>query len=320
VLVEPVTLPLLYASLIHLDLTGLDEAAAAARLRTRLAGVRPAGPPPFPRGGPVHSDRPGFAGALPGVWRVPPRSPRFTGRDGMLTELRRRFRTGKATLSVQALYGLGGVGKTQLALEYAHRFAADYDLVWWIDAEQPVLISDQLAALAARLDLPAGATEADTVDRLLAELRGRVRWLLIYDNAERPADVANYMPGGAGHVLITSRNPGWGALGSRLEVDVLTRPETIALLRPRIPAMDEDLADQLAAELGDLPLAAAQAAGYLEQTDLPPADYLRRFRKHRATLLARGDVVGYAGRIDTAWALSRCRRTGRSRRIPTPRR
>src|SRR3954452_21131506 len=60
----------------------------------------------------------------------------------------------------------------------------------------------------------------------------------------------------------------------------------------------------LAAELGDLPLAAAQAAGYLEQTDLPPADYLRRFRAHRAGLLARGDVVGYAGRIDTAWALS----------------
>ena len=235
---------------------------------------------------------------------MPPRNPRFTGRDGMLTELRRRLRAGEATLVVQALYGLGGVGKTQLAIEYAHRFAADYDLVWWIDAEQPVLIPDQLAALAARLDLPAGPTVADTVDRLLAELRGRDRWLLIFDNAERPADIADYRPGGAGHVLITSRFPGWGALGGRLEVDVLARAETVALLRARIPALDEELADKLAAELGDLPLAAAQAAGYLEQTDLPAADYLRRFRTRRATLLARGDVVGYAGRIDTAWALS----------------
>jgi hypothetical protein len=167
-----------------------------------------------------------------------------------------------------------------------------------------VLISDQLAALAARLGLPLGPTVADTVDRLLAELRGRDRWLLVFDSAERPADIADYRPGGAGHVLITSRSPGWGALGGRLEVDVLPRAETMALLRARILALDEELADKLAAELGDLPLAAAQAAGYLEQTDLPPADYLRRFRAQRATVLARGDVVGYAGRIDTTWALS----------------
>jgi TIR domain-containing protein/tetratricopeptide repeat protein len=304
VLVEPVALPPLYAPLIHLDLTGLDEPAAAARLQARLAGGRPASAPPFPRAGPEPTDKPGFAGALPAVWRAPPRNPRFTGRDGMLAELRRRLRAGETTLTVQALYGLGGVGKTQLALEYAHRFAADYDMVWWVDAEQPVLIADQLAGLAARLGLPRGATVADTVDRLLAELRGRAGWLLIFDNAERPADIAGYQPAGTGHVLITSRSPGWGALGGRLEVDVLTRTETIALLQTRIPDLDEELADKLAAELGDLPLAAAQAAGYLEQTDLPPADYLRRFRARRAGLLARGDVVGYRGRLDTTWALS----------------
>jgi hypothetical protein len=158
VLVEPVTLPPLYAPLIHLDLTGLDEAAAVGQLRARLAGGRPTGPPPFPRGEPLRGDRPRFAGSLPAVWKTPPRNPRFTGRDGMLTELRRRLRTEQGTLVVQALYGLGGVGKTQLAMEYAHRFAADYDLVWWIDAAQPVLIPDQLARLAARLDLPSGPT------------------------------------------------------------------------------------------------------------------------------------------------------------------
>jgi class 3 adenylate cyclase len=250
---------------------------------------------PVPSGGRLSRDR---------VWNVPARNPHFTGRNDLLAELRRRLRAGEATLVVQALYGLGGVGKTQLALEYAHRFAVDYDLVWWIDAEQPVLIPDQLATLAARLGLPVGPTVADMVDRLLAELRGRERWLLIFDNAERPADIADYQPGGTGHMLITSRYPAWGALGGRLEVDVLTRPETIALLRARIPTLDEELADKLAAELGDLPLAAAQAAAYLEQTDLRPEDYLRRFRTRRATLLARGDVLGYHGRIDTTWAIS----------------
>jgi hypothetical protein len=238
------------------------------------------------------------------VWNVPARYSHFTGRNDLLDELRRRLRAGEATLVVQALYGLGGVGKTQLALEYAHRSAADYDLVWWIDAEQLVLIPDQLATLAARLGLPVGPTVADTVDRLLAALRGRERWLLIFDNAERPSDIADYQPGGTGHVLVTSRYPAWGALGGRLEVDVLTRPETIALLRARIPTLEEELADQLAAELGDLPLAAAQAAAYLEQTDLRPEEYLRRFRTRRATVLGRGEVLGYHGRIDTTWELS----------------
>jgi|tagenome__1003787_1003787.scaffolds.fasta_scaffold20979321_3 DNA-binding SARP family transcriptional activator len=270
----------------------------------------PAGSISEPRTGPgantaaVTASGPAAGSPLPRTWNVPARNPHFTGRGDMLVRLRERLGSGEGTLVVQALYGLGGVGKTQLVIEYAHRFATDYDVVWWIDADQPLLIPDQVAQLAARLGLSTGPTVADTVDRLLAELRTRDRWLVIFDNAERPGAVAGYRAAGAGHVLITSRFPGWGALGGRMDVDVLPRKETIALLRTRIPTMSEELADKLAAELGDLPLAAAQAAGYLEQTDLPAGDYLRRFRSHRAGLLTRGDVLGYRGRIDTAWALS----------------
>src|SRR4051812_10430808 len=84
VLVEPVTLPPLYAPLIHLDLTGLDEVAAAARLRERLAGGRPTSAPAFPRGGPARTDEPGFAGTLPVVWRGAPPPPPLVRRGGGL--------------------------------------------------------------------------------------------------------------------------------------------------------------------------------------------------------------------------------------------
>jgi class 3 adenylate cyclase len=248
--------------------------------------------------------RPSLAGRLPEVWNVPGRNPHFTGREDLLRRLRERLQAGERVLVVQALYGLGGVGKTQLAIEYAHRFATDYDLVWWINAEQPVLIAGQLAQLAGKLELPTEGSVPETVELVLAELRRRSRWLLIFDNAERPQHLTDYRPDGSGHVLVTSRRPGWGALGGQLEVDVLARSETMALLQRRMPELPEELADQLATELGDLPLAAEQAAAYLEQTSLPPGDYLRRFRTRRHSLLAKGEVLGYQGTVDTTWQLS----------------
>jgi DNA-binding SARP family transcriptional activator len=247
--------------------------------------------------------RDGQAGT-PRVWNVPPRNPHFTGRDALLVEMHRGLGSGGGALVVQALHGLGGVGKTHLAIEYAHRYAAGYDVVWWIDAEQSALISDQLAALAGPLGLVTGRTVADTVPAVLAHLRRQSGWLLVFDNAERPRDLAGHLPAGPGHVLVTSRFRGWGAVGGRLEVDVLTRSETTTLLRRRLPELSGALAGQLAAELGDLPLAVAQAAGYLEVTGLPAVTYLQRFRSRRAGLLAKGEVVGYRGRIDTAWDLS----------------
>src|SRR5690242_12430108 len=96
-------------------------------------------------------------GARPRVWNVPARNPGFTGRDDLLAEVREQLVAGD-TAVVQALHGMGGVGKTQLAAEYAHRFAGTYGLAWWINAEQGGLIGDQVAALGLALEcVPPGA-------------------------------------------------------------------------------------------------------------------------------------------------------------------
>jgi hypothetical protein len=122
---------------------------------------------------------------MPRTWNVPARNPGFTGRDSLLVTVRERLLSGDAAV-VQALRGMGGVGKTQLTMEYAHRFAGMYDLAWWIDAEQAELIGDQFAALGTRLGCVTPGAMADVVRAaVLEELRDRGRYLLIFDNAEQ---------------------------------------------------------------------------------------------------------------------------------------
>ena len=175
---------------------------------------------------------------------------------------------------VQALHGMGGVGKTQLAVEYAHRFAAGYDLVWWITAEQAGLIGEQIAVLAGELSCaPPGADLVAVGRSVLTELRGRDRWLLVFDNAEDPEELMPWLPGGAGHVLITSRAHTWAEVAVPVEIDVLARMESVAILRDRVPALSAQDADCVADAVGDLPLAVAQAAGFMADTGMLAKEY-----------------------------------------------
>jgi hypothetical protein len=213
-------------------------------------------------------------GAALRAWNVPARNPGFTGRDHLLAAVRERLLAGDRAV-VQAFQGMGGVGKTQLAIEYAHRFADGYDAAWWVDAEQAELIGDQFAAFGMALGCvePAAGTGAVRA-AVLADLHQRGRWLVVFDNAENPADIAGWLPGGAGHVLITSRARSWAEVAVPVEVDVMARGESAAILQGRVSGLGASDADRLAAELGDLPLAVAQAAGFMAETGMPAGQYL----------------------------------------------
>ena len=242
-------------------------------------------------------------GARPRVWNIPARNPGFTGRDDLLAEVREQLLAGDRAV-VQALHGMGGVGKTQLAAEYAHRFAGAYDLAWWINAEQGGLIGDQVAALGLALGcVPPGAGAEAVRAAVLAELRHRGRWLLVFDNAEDPADVTPWLPGGGGHVLITTRERGWDEVAVPVEVDVLARAESVAILQTRVPALSGAGAGRLAGELGDLPLAIAQAAGFMTGTGMAADEFLGLLRTRAGQLLAQGAPGSYPRSLAAATGL-----------------
>jgi len=295
-----------FASITPVELSGLGEEQAADALLTALdrairpmehpAGRVPAGPR-FP------------GGANPAIWNVGARNARFTGRGSVLEELRTQLLGGNQAVVVpQALYGLGGVGKTQVALEYVHRFRADYDVVWWISAEQPDLISTALAELAVRLGFPVGESVADAAEAARDRLRRGdpyERWLLIYDNAGDTKELEGYLPGGDGHVLITSRNQAWSRIAAPLAVDVFTEAESVDHLVRRVPGLSAEHALKIGAALGFLPLAVEQAAALLEQTGTPPDTYLDMLEKQTAKALAQLDVPpDYPASVASTWNLS----------------
>ncbi|MHB8068046.1 MAG: FxSxx-COOH system tetratricopeptide repeat protein [Desulfobaccales bacterium] len=301
----------LLGQIIYLNLIGLDEEASRNALISGIEQRRakPSSAPKFP-GAARPKEAPRFPGSLPSIWNVPhQRNPNFTGREKLLKDLRASLTAGQATALTQAaLHGLGGIGKTQLALEYAYRHAPDYDLVWWVRAETTAALAADYAALAVPLDLP--EKEAQEQEAVVAAVRRyleqRGKWLLIFDNAAEPKNLNNYIPhGGGGHILITSRFSAWRGTAKPLEVKVWPRAEAAAFLLKRTGQQDEAAAGELAQELGDLPLALEQAAAYMEACCQSLSGYLKLFRQRRQELLRQGrSYQDYPDTVATTWELS----------------
>ncbi len=193
-----------------------------------------------------------------------------------------------------------------LAAEYAYRHRSDFDVVWWVRADEPVTLAQDLADLAPAIGLSVEADLEAVVEAVRAWLEGNDRWLLVLDNAEDPAVVAARAPrGGAGKVLITSRQPSWGALAAALVVGVLGGPEAASFLVRRSGDGDEAAAADLARELGRLPLALEQAGAYVDQTPgMTLAAYQSVFAARSHELLARPRPLGYEGTVATTWVIS----------------
>jgi TIR domain/Tetratricopeptide repeat/NB-ARC domain len=288
-----------------LDLARRDAIQAAEEILAAL-GRRPR---------PGDSDSVGLVPAeprypklLPQVWNTPTRNAAFTGRNEVLDALRDQLLgSSQAVVLPRALYGYGGVGKTQVALEYAHRYMAEYDVVWWVSAEQRELINPSFAELASRLELPIGDDIIGAASAAREALRlGRpyARWLLIFDNADNPTDISTYFPAGHGHILVTSRNPRWSTVAQPVEIDVFARQESLEHLRRRVPELTDSEADQIAEALGDLPLAVEQAGAWLAQTGISAADYLHLVADESSQVLALNPPDDYPVPVAVTWRLA----------------
>ena len=295
------------------SLVDLSEERAANRLVGRLGGHRPPQEEPVAGGVryPGASDR--------RIERIPARNPNFTGRDVFLRQLREALRSrGRAVVLQQPdIKGPGGIGKTQVALEYAHRFREDYDVVFWLNCEPAQYVDASLVDLGKQLleefgaSLPEEGAETEVARQVLEYLSDRAtqRWLLIYDNAEDIERITGgLLPSGGGDVLITSRNPGWeerGAQSQTLKLGLFERQESVGHLRRRLPAIAAADAGQLAAEMADMPLAVAAAAGLLNTENLSVPEYLNLLQAEPARPLPRDHPLrAYPEAVVKAWHLS----------------
>ncbi|MDX3642922.1 FxSxx-COOH system tetratricopeptide repeat protein [Streptomyces sp. MB09-02B] len=276
VLVTNASLPTATTVLAAADLnnSGADEAERRLLDRLDMLGQ--------PLSRPAHARRgPRYPMATPEVWSggVPRRNTRFTGREALLNDTYSLLQNAEPGAAVVTFHGMPGVGKTQLAAEYVYRFRLEYDVVWWASAETRAVCRRHLAELAPKLGLSTGADYGERLRAVRDSLRRgqpHAHWLLILDGADEPEQISDLVPTGPGHVLITSRNPRWRDHNSQtLEVPVYSRSESVAFIGRRAPRLSRDEAHQLAEALEDLPLLLDQTAGWLNDSEMSVAEYVR---------------------------------------------
>ena len=238
--------------------------------------------------------------------RLLPRPAFLAGREELLADVGLRLAGGDGRgPRIVVLHGLGGAGKTSVAVEYVHRHLGEVGVAWQVPAGDAAVLAAGFGELAAQLGVrekPEGGDPVASVHAVLAAYPAG--WLLVFDDCSGPADVQQFLPpAGDGRVVITSRNALWPP-GQAVEVPVLDPGVAARFLVERTGDSDEVAATELAEAVGGLPLALEQAAAYIQATGGSLAGYLASFRQRRRDLLARGEPAGYSGTVATTWALA----------------
>ena len=258
------------------------------------------------------------------LWNVPyRRNPFFTGREDLLEQLHEKLTATKAAALTQpqAISGLGGVGKTQIAVEYAYRYRDDYRYILWVRAATRDILTSDFVALADMLRLPE-KDEQDQNQVVMAVRRWLAihdRWLLIFDNADDLDIVPDFLPtGDQGHILFTTRAQTAGTIAQSVEVEKMGMAEGTLLLLRRTKvlgegafldqASEEDLAgaEAIVIELDFLPLALDQAGAYIDEVGCSFFTYLDLYQTHRKQLLLRRGTfpTDHPEPVATTWSLS----------------
>lgn len=259
----------------------------------------------------LHASPPRYArGGQPKIMgNVPPKNPNFTGRENLLAAVEEQLR-GDETAAVlpHALHGMGGVGKSQIAIEYVYRHAHEYNVIWWIASEQDSSVLAALGDLARSLNLEVGPQANTAVPAVAEALRtGKPydNWLLVFDNAEDIDSVRRYFPtGGPGKIIVTSRNREWERVAAPLTVNVFERAESVTLLQRRARELGTEDADRLADALGDLPLAIEQAGAWCAATGMAVSEYLGLLAERRPGILELDPSPDYPVPVAAAWNIS----------------
>ncbi|MGH3618011.1 MAG: FxSxx-COOH system tetratricopeptide repeat protein, partial [Pseudonocardiaceae bacterium] len=242
------------------------------------------------------------------------------GREDELTELRATFNDPMrpARPIVRVLTGLGGVGKTSLARAYSARHQRDYGLMWWVRADNPEAVASEFRALLEILAPEEAERVKDPIQAVHAVLANRDgSWLLILDNITHPDAVRGLLPAaGIGDVIVTSRASSWPDSRITMPVRPLRMADAVYLLTSASGDNDRTAAATLAKELGSLPLALAQAACYIAETDdLDLADYLALYRRRRPDMHLEGRAPDYNDPVATTWQLAFDRLAPQSRAL-----
>jgi len=259
----------------------------------------------------------------PPIWNIPyRRNPFFTGREEVLEHVHDALHADSAACltQTQGISGLGGIGKTQAALEYAYRYHADYQAVLWARADSHKTLTAEFVRIASILQLPEqnAQDQRRIVEAVMRWLRTNSQWLLVLDNIENLASAESFIPSaGGGHILLTTRAQALGGVAQRIEIGkmqlevgalfLLRRAGMLSLASALedAPSEDRTLSMQITQEMDGFPLALDQAGAYIRETPCTLSTYLTLYQARNIDLLKeRSADSTYPDSVATTWSLS----------------